>query len=137
MPLHLGAFVLSNSKRTMNNYFIHAINGIYTNNLYYTDTDCLYFENKRWDQLDKAGLVGRNLLQGKNDYKDGGIFHGLFLAPKIKYCLTLSKYAGIDELKTFKGFTNVSDNLDRKERFKMFDGEKLIAKVPMSWKKIN
>ena len=30
MPLHLGDFVLSNSKRIMNN-FIHAINGFYTN----------------------------------------------------------------------------------------------------------
>ena len=36
MPLHLGAFVLSNSKRIMNN-FIHAINGFYTNDVYYTD----------------------------------------------------------------------------------------------------
>ena len=34
--------------------------------------------------IDKAGLVGKILLQGKNDYKDGGIFYGLFLAPKIK-----------------------------------------------------
>ena len=32
MPLHLGAFVLSNSKRIMNN-FIHAINGFYTNDV--------------------------------------------------------------------------------------------------------
>ena len=45
MPLHLGAFVLSNSKRILNN-FIHAINGFYTNDVYYTDTDSLYFENK-------------------------------------------------------------------------------------------
>ena len=30
MPLQLGAFVLSNSKRIMNN-FIRAINGLYTN----------------------------------------------------------------------------------------------------------
>ena len=29
MPLHLGAFVLSNSERIMNN-FIHAIGGFYT-----------------------------------------------------------------------------------------------------------
>ena len=35
----------------------------------------------------------------------------------------------------FKGFTNNSDNLDRKDYFKMFDGDKLIAKVPLSWKK--
>ena len=32
MPLHLGAFVLSNSKRIMNN-FIHAINGFYTHDV--------------------------------------------------------------------------------------------------------
>ena len=33
MRLHLGAFVLSNSKRIMNN-FIHAINGFDTNDVY-------------------------------------------------------------------------------------------------------
>ena len=132
MPLH--AFVLSNSKRIMNN-FIHAINGFYTNDVYYTDTDSLYIENKHWEKLDKAGLVGKGLLQGKNDYGNGGIFYGLFLAPKIKYCLTINKYGVIDEHKTFKGFTNVSDNLDRKENFKMFEGDKLKAKVPLSWKK--
>ena len=81
MPLHLSAFVLSNSKRIMNN-FIHTINGFYTNDVYYTDTDSLYIENKHWDKLDRAGLVGKRLLQGTNDYKDGGIFCGLFLAPK-------------------------------------------------------
>ena len=134
MPLHLGAFVLSNSKRIMNN-FIHAINGFYTNNVYYTDYDSLYIENRHWEKLDQAGLVGKNLLQGKNDYKDGGIFYGLFLAPKIKYCLIINKYGVISEKKTFKGFTNVSDNLDRKEYFKMADGDKLVAKVPLSWKK--
>ena len=56
MPLHLGAFVLSNSKRIMNN-FIHAINGFYTNDVYYADTDSLHIEKKHWDKLDKAGLV--------------------------------------------------------------------------------
>ena len=134
MPLHLGALVLSNSKRIMNN-FIHAIGGFYTNDVYYTDTDSLYIENKHWDKLDKAGLIGKSLRQGKNDYKDGGIFYGLFLAPKIKNCLTINKYGVIDEHKTFKGFTNVSDYLDRKEYFKMADSDKLVAKVPLSWKK--
>ena len=134
IPLHLGAFVLSNSKRIMNN-FIHAINCFYTNDVYYKDTDSLKIENKHWDKLEKAGLVGKNLLQGKNDYKDGGIFYGLFLAPKIKYCLTRNKYGVIDEHKTFQGFTNFSCILDRKEYFKMFDGDKLVAKVPLSWKK--
>ena len=134
MPLHLGAFVLSNSKRIMNN-FIHTINGFHTNNVYYTDCDSLYIENRHWDKLDQAGLVGKNLQQVKNDYKDGGNFYGLFLAPKIKYCLIINKYGVISEKKTFKRFTNVSDNLDRKEYFKMADGDKLVAKVPLSWKK--
>ena len=43
MPLHLGAFVLSNSKRIMNN-FIHAKYGFFSNDVYYTDTDSLYIE---------------------------------------------------------------------------------------------
>ena len=73
MPIHLGAVVLSNSKRIMNN-FIHAINGFHLNDVYCTDTDSLFIENKHWDKLDKAGLVGKNLLQGKNDYNDGGFF---------------------------------------------------------------
>ena len=131
LPLHVGAVVLSNSIRNMN-IFIHAINGIYTNDVYYKDTDSLYIENKHWNKLDKAKLVGKNLLQGKNDYRDGGIFYGLFLVPKIKYCLTINKNGVIDEHKTFKGFTNVSDNLDREEYFKMFEGDKLFAKVPLS-----
>ena len=87
--------------------------------------------------MNKAGLVGKNLLQGKNDYKDGGIFYGLFLAPKLKYCLTINKYGLIDEHKTFKRFSNVSDNSDRKVYFKMADGDNSIAKVPLTWKKIS
>ena len=86
MPLHLGAFVLSNSKRIMNN-FIHAINGFYTNDVFYTDTDSLYIESKHWDKLKEKNLIGKDRLQGKNDYKDGGIWHSLFLAPKNKILL--------------------------------------------------
>ena len=121
LPLQLVVFISSNSKRIMNN-FIHAIDGFYANEVYYTDTDSLYIENKHWDKLNKAGLVGKTLLQSKNDYKDGGIFYALFLAPRIKYCLTMNKYGVIDEHKTFKGFSNVSDNLDRKEYFEKADG---------------
>ena len=134
LPLQLAVFILSNSKRIMKN-FIHAIVGFYSNDVYYTNTDSLHIENKHWDKLQGAGVVGKNLLQGENDYKDGGFFYGLFLAPKIKYCLTINEYGVIDEHKCFKGFTNVSDNLDRKEYFKMTDGVNLIAKVPLSWKK--
>ena len=47
MPLHLGAYVLSNSKRIMNS-FLHAINGFYANVVCYTDTDNLCNEKKHW-----------------------------------------------------------------------------------------
>ena len=47
----------------------------------------------------------------------------------------MNKYSVIHKHKTFKVFTNVSDNLNRKENFKTFDGDKLIAKLPLSWKK--
>ena len=66
LPLQLAVFILSSSKRILNN-FIHAIDGFYTNDVFYTDTDSLYIGNKHWDKLYKAGLVGKNLLQGKND----------------------------------------------------------------------
>ena len=45
MPLHLGAFVLSISKRNMNNY-IQVIKGFYTKDVYYGDTDSLCIESK-------------------------------------------------------------------------------------------
>ena len=98
-----GAFVLSNSKRIMNN-FKQAINGFYTNDVYYTDTHSLYIEKKRWDKLHEACLVGEHLLQDKNVYNDGDIFYGLFLAPKMKFCLTNNKYGVVDEHKTLKRF---------------------------------
>ena len=67
MPLHLESFVLSNSRRIMNN-FLRAIDGFFTNDFYYEDNDSVYIENKHWEKLDKAGLVGKNRLQGINDY---------------------------------------------------------------------
>ena len=81
LQLQLALFILSNSKKIMNN-FIHAIDGFYSNDVFYTVCDSLKNENKHWENLDTAGLVGKNLLQGKNDYKHGGIFYGLFLEPK-------------------------------------------------------
>ena len=59
----------------------------------------------------------------------------MFLAPKIKYCLTVNKNGVRDKDKTFKGLANLSENLDKNEYFKMFSGNNLEAKVPVSWKK--
>ena len=117
LPAVLGAFILSNSKRIMNN-FIREINGFFNSSIYYGDTDSLYIEKKYWDVLDKANLVGEELSQGKNDYKTGGIFYGLFLASKIKSCLTIDDYGIIQEHKTIKEFTDSKRLLDRSHNFK-------------------
>ena len=135
LPVVLGAFILSNSKRIMNN-FIREINGFYNNSIYYEDTDSLYIEKKYWDVLDKANLVGEGLCQGKNDYKTGGIFYGLFLAPQIKYCLTIDDYGIIQEHKTFKGFSDSNRLLNRSQYFKMIEGKKSISYVTMILEKI-
>ena len=112
LPAVLGSFILANSRRNMND-FVGKINGFYENNIYYTDTDSLYIEKKFWDVLDKANLVEDNLCQGKSDYKTGGISYGLFLAPKINYCLSIDEYGIIQEHKTFKGFNYSKRLLDR------------------------
>ena len=127
----LGAFILSNSKRIMKN-FIREINGFYNISIYYGDTDSLYIEKKYWDVLDKANLVGEGLCQGKNDYKTGGIFYGLILAPKIKYCLIIYNYGVIQEHKTNKIFNDSIRLLDRTQYFKMIEGKKVCALLPKS-----
>ena len=85
--------------------------------------------------LDKANLVGEALCQAKKDYKTGGIFYGLFLAPRIKYCLTIGDYGFIQEHKTFKGFNDSNRILNRSQYFKMIEGKKVSAMLPRSWKK--
>ena len=134
LPSQLGAFILSNSKRIMNN-FIREINGFYNNSIYYGDTDSLYIETKYWDVLDKANLVGKNLCQVKNDYETGGIFYGLFLAPKKKYVLTIDDFGIIQQHMTFKGFNDSKRLLNRSQYFDMLDGKKITAMLPRSWKK--
>ena len=122
LPAVLGAFILSNSKGIMNN-FIRKSNGFYNNSINYGDTDSLYIEKKFWDVLDKTNLDGDNLCQGKNDYKTGGVFCGLFHARKIKYCLTIDEYGIIQEHKTFKRFNDSERLLDRSQSFKIEDGK--------------
>ena len=95
----------------------------------------MYIEKKPWDKHNEVGLAGEGSLRGENNYgNDCGIFVGLFLTLKIKICLTFDKNVVIEEHKTPKGMNNVQEKLDKKEYFKMLNGVKIIAKVPLSWK---
>ena len=74
--------------------------------------------------FDKANLVAEEFCQGKNDYRTGGSFYGLFLAPKIKYCLTIDDNDILQEHETYKSFNDSKRLLDRSQHFKTIEGEK-------------
>ena len=95
----------------------------------------MYIEKKYWDVLDKAKLVGKSLCQGKNDYKTGGIFYGLILAPKIKHVLIIDDFGIVQQHLTFKGFNDSKRLLDRTQFFDMLKGKKITAMLRRSWKK--
>ena len=85
--------------------------------------------------LDKANLVGKKLCQGKNDYETGGVFYGLFLAPKIKYCLTINEFGVIQQHMTFKRFNGSKRLLDQSQYFDMLESKTTSAMLPKSRKK--
>ena len=99
-------------------------NGFYNNSLFHGDTNRMYFEKQYWHVLEKAGSVGDNLCQSNNDYKSGGIFHGLFLAPNIKYCLTIIEFGTIEQHQTFKEINDSKKLLDCSQNFKMIERKK-------------
>ena len=42
--------------------------------------------------LEKQGMIGKELGQSKNDHgNNAGIFYGLILAPKFKYCINVNE----------------------------------------------
>ena len=67
-PAHLVSFHLSNSKRIMNN-FIHEIDGLETNMIYYSGTDTLYIEKRHWDVFDKTILVVKTYVKKRTTKK--------------------------------------------------------------------
>ena len=92
----LGAFL----KELINKLWIIPLerSTAFTLMVYFTEirTVCI-LKKKYWYVLDEASLVGDNLCRSQNDSKLRGIFYGLILAPKIKYCLTINEFGIIEE----------------------------------------
>ncbi|ESO91120.1 hypothetical protein LOTGIDRAFT_153554 [Lottia gigantea] len=132
-PSHLGSFVLSHSKKIMNN-FIHVIDGFYKPEIYFTDTDSLYISSSNWDKLNEAGLVSENdYCKGKNDYGDGGIIFGLYLVPKVKYNIILTSDGVLKEKKTFKGYSN--DKISVEDYIRLASGHDVTNEFKKPWVK--
>ena len=67
VPSHLGSYILSHSKRLMNEVIIY-IHGFYSKNKFYGDTDSIYIHKNEWNKLVEGGFIKDGLWNGKNDY---------------------------------------------------------------------
>ncbi|ESO84725.1 hypothetical protein LOTGIDRAFT_168389 [Lottia gigantea] len=92
---------------------VKLLDGFYKSEIYHTDTDSLYISSKNWDKLNKIGLVSETeYCKGKNDYGDGGIIFGMYLASTVKYNIILTSDGVLKEKKTFKGYSNYKIKVD-------------------------
>ena len=102
-PCHLGSFILSHPKWLMND-IVFALGGFINNETNDGDSDNVYIHND-YEILKTKDLIGENLYQPKNDYGKAAVLHGLFLAPKFKYCIVIDKNGILSQKKTtFKGY---------------------------------
>ena len=134
MPSHFGSYILSHSKRLMNDV-IKKIDGFYNNCIYYTDTDSLYIHKKYWSTLVEKGCVGKSLGLGKNDYGDSGIFYAWLLAPKIKYCLVIDDFGIISAKRTFKGYSEEHRLIKLNEYISLSEGKTVSGRFSIDWTK--
>ena len=134
MPSHFGSFILSHSKRLMNDVF-REIDGFNSNNIYYGDTDSGYIHKKHWSTLVEKGFVGKSLGLGKNDYGNSGIFYAWFLAPKIKYCLVIDDFGIISAKRTFKGYSEEHRMIKLEEYISLAEGKTVSGRFSIDWTK--
>ena len=81
--------------------------------------------------LDRAGLVGSNLCQGKNDHKSK-YFLKFVVSSQKNYVLTKDKYGNNQQHMTFKGFNDSKRLLHRSQYFKVLEDEKVTVMLPKS-----
>ena len=132
MPSHFGSYILSHSKRLMNDV-IKQVGGFCNNSIYYTDTDSLYIHKKFWSDLVDNGFLGKSLGLGKNDYGNSGIFYAWFLAPMIKYCLVIDAFGVISAKRTFKGYSEEHRMINLIEYISLSEGKTVSGRFSIDW----
>jgi DNA polymerase elongation subunit (family B) len=128
-PIPLGAYILSYSKRILNEY-IDIVGGFYEHVIIYCDTDSLYIPEGRYKLLAEKGKIGNELGQCKNDYEEGSKITDFWcIGKKCKICRIkqVDKYGKEKILikTTIKGYKG----LRKLERYANMDEEDLINKV--------
>ena len=134
-PFHLGSFILSHSKRLMKDVIL-SLDGFKNNKIYYGDTDSIYIHKNDYNTSNDKGLIGKNLGQSKNDYGDSaGIVCGLFLAPKVKYCIIIDQFGVISAKTTFKGYNQNINAITFKDYLNLERGQSIINRSKLKWKR--
>ena len=132
-PCCLGAFIISHSKRLMNDVVI-ALDGYKNYNKNYSDTDSKYIHKNHYDIVKGQRLLGKDILQSKNNYWNAGILDGLFLAPKIKYCIVINDNGLLQQKISFTGCDREISQVGFKDFLNM--GKGLIVRniSKLNWK---
>ena len=134
-PFHLGSFILSHSKRLMNDVIL-SLDGFRNHKIYNGDTDSVYIHKNDYKILNDKGLIGKDLGQSKNDYGDSaGIVYGLFLAPKVKYCITIDEFGVLSAKTTFKGYNQNINPITFKDYLNLECGQSIKNRSKLKWKR--
>ena len=131
---HLGSFLLSQSKRLMNDVKL-ALDCFKNNKIYYGGTDSIYIHNNDYEILKAKGLIGKDLYQSKNDHGKGGILYGLFLAPKNKYCIVMDETGILSQKTTFKGYDQNMVGLIFKVFLDLERGDTILGELKLNLKR--
>ena len=134
MLSHFGSYILSHSKRIMNEV-IKEIVGFQHNSIYYGDTDSMYIHRKSWSDLVNNGFVGKTLGLGINECGNSGIFYSWFLAPKIKYSLVIDDIGVISAKRTFKGYGEELRMINLDEHISLSEGKTVSCRFSIDWTK--
>ena len=114
---------------------IREIDGFYSNNFYYGDTDSAYTQKKHWAKLVENGYLGKSLGLSENDYGNAVIFYDWFLSPKTKFCLVINGYRAILAQRSFKGFSEEHRCIKPKEIKSLLEGETVSGMFSIDWTK--
>ena len=133
-PCHLGSFILSHSKRLMNDVIL-AIDGFKNNKFYSSDTDSTYIQKNDYNILKTNDLAGKEFFQSEHDYGDAGIVYGLFLCPKVKFCIVINEMGILSEETTFKCYDQEISGVSFKDLLDLERGQTIHDKSKLTWKR--
>ena len=113
-----------------------ALDGFKNNKYYYGDTDSVYIYKKDHNMIIEKGLVGKDQFQSKNDYGENpGIVYGLFLAPKVIYCIVIDEIGILSQKTTFKEFNRNINNITFKDFVDLEQGKTLENISKPKWRR--